>query len=103
VGGFERSVLVVATPTGSGWLDNGAVDTLEYLHGGDTAIVATQYSYLPRAFDIPMATTVPTGYGHNYAPAHYIDAWVAVTDPPGWGAEDTARLKERFADVHPRP
>jgi uncharacterized membrane protein len=50
-----------------------------------------------------MATTVPTGYGHNYAPAHYIDAWVAVTDPPGWGAEDTARLKERFADVHPRP
>ena len=47
VGAFERLVLVVATPTGSGWLDNGAVDTLEYLHGGDTAIVSTQYSYLP--------------------------------------------------------
>ena len=44
---FERSVLVVATPTGTGWLDPGAVDTLEYLHAGDTAIVATQYSYLP--------------------------------------------------------
>ncbi|QDU91596.1 hypothetical protein Pla175_50260 [Pirellulimonas nuda] len=47
VGGFDRQVLVVATPTGTGWLDPGAVDTLEYLHGGDTAIVSMQYSYLP--------------------------------------------------------
>ena len=46
VGGFERSVLVVGTPTGTGWLDPGAVDTLEYLHAGDTAIVSIQYSYL---------------------------------------------------------
>ncbi|TWT83395.1 hypothetical protein CA13_48600 [Planctomycetes bacterium CA13] len=47
VGGFDRSVLIVATPTGTGWLDPGAVDTLEYLHHGDTAMVTTQYSYLP--------------------------------------------------------
>lgn len=47
VGGFERSLLVVATPTGTGWLDPSAVDTLEYMHKGDTAIVALQYSYLP--------------------------------------------------------
>ncbi len=47
VGGFDRRVLVVATPTGTGWLDPGAVDTLEYLHAGDTAIVSMQYSYLP--------------------------------------------------------
>ncbi len=47
VGAFERSLLVVATPTGTGWLDPGAVDTLEYLHAGDTAIVSLQYSYLP--------------------------------------------------------
>jgi len=46
-GGFERSVLIVATPTGTGWLDPGAVDTVESLHGGDTAIVSMQYSYLP--------------------------------------------------------
>lgn len=44
---FERSVVVVATPTGTGWLDPGGVDTVEYLHDGDTAIVALQYSYLP--------------------------------------------------------
>jgi uncharacterized membrane protein len=46
VGAFDRSVLVIATPTGTGWVDEAAVDTLEYLHGGDTAIVAQQYSYL---------------------------------------------------------
>ena len=268
VGGFDRSALVVATPTGTGWLDPGAVDTLEYLHAGDTAIVSMQYSYLPSwitilvdsnrsrvsaeilfdevydywntlpkderpklylhglslgalgsetcvdlfrlfddpihgavwsgppfpstkwssltkdrnpgspawlprfrdgamirftgqdnsiddagdhwgkmrfvyvqyasdpmtffapellfrkpdwlvgergpdvspyldwypivtflqiASDLPMATTVPTGYGHNMAPANYIDAWVAVTGPPDWTADDTQRLKQEFA------
>jgi uncharacterized membrane protein len=47
VGGFDRAVLIVATPTGTGWLEPGAVDTVEYLHSGDTAIVSMQYSYLP--------------------------------------------------------
>jgi uncharacterized membrane protein len=268
-GGFDRSTLIVATPTGTGWLDPGAVDTVEYLHKGDTAIVSMQYSYLPSwitilvdplrsrdsatalfdeiygywktlpkdkrpnlyvhglslgslgsetsadlftvfedpiqggvwsgppfpsrlwgeltrhrnpdsppwlprfrdgsmvrftgrdssldqggsrwgpmrfvyiqqasdpmiffspnlsyrkpewlvgergpdvspylrwypiitflqtAFDLPMATSIPTGYGHNYAPASYIDAWIAVTDPPGWTADHTTRLKELFAN-----
>jgi uncharacterized membrane protein len=270
IGGFDRSVLVVATPTGTGWLDPGAVDTLEYLHAGDTAIVSMQYSYLPSwitilvdptrsrdsatvlfdtiyahwktlpkesrpklyvhglslgalgsaasadlftlfedpiqgglwsgppfpsavwakatrsrnpnspmwlpkfrdgsmlrftgrddsldeqgkrwgpmrfvyvqhasdpmtffgpdllyrkpawlagergpdvspylrwlpivtflqaGFDLPMATTVPAGYGHNFAPSSYIDAWVEVTQPPEWTDEDTARLKQLFADM----
>lgn len=46
-GAFERAVLVIATPTGTGWLDPSAIDTLEYLHRGDVATVALQYSYLP--------------------------------------------------------
>jgi uncharacterized membrane protein len=46
-GGFEREVLVIATPTGSGWINSKAVDPLELMHGGDTAIVTQQYSYLP--------------------------------------------------------
>jgi uncharacterized membrane protein len=264
VGAFDRAVLVVATPTGTGWLDPAAVDTLEFLHAGDTAIVSMQYSYLPSwltllidpdrsraaarvlfreiygywttlpkdkrpkfylhglslgalgseastelffilddlihgavwsgppfpstiwsavtdgrepgspawlprfrdgtlirftgrenalatgeenwgpmrivyiqhasdpmtyfspdllfrkpdwligdrgpdvspyiqwypvisflqiAFDLPMATSVPTGYGHNFGPSSYIDAWIVVTDPKGWDAGDIARLK----------
>jgi uncharacterized membrane protein len=44
---FEREVLVIATATGTGWLDPYVVDTLEVMHGGDTAIVSQQYSYLP--------------------------------------------------------
>jgi uncharacterized membrane protein len=267
VGGFDRSVLVIATPTGTGWLDPGAVDTIEYMHSGDTAIVSMQYSYLPSwitilvdprrsrdsaqalfdkiydywkalpesrrpklyvhglslgslgseasadlftvfedpiqggvwsgppfpstvwsritryrnpdtpiwlpkfrdgsmlrftgrensletgglrwgpmrfvyiqhasdpmsffspdllyrspswlagergpdvspyllwcpivtflqtGFDLPMATSIPTGYGHNYAPSSYIDAWIAVTEPAEWTAADTDRLKKLF-------
>jgi len=46
-GGFDRRYLVVATTTGSGWVDPAAIDTVEYMTGGDSAIVAIQYSYLP--------------------------------------------------------
>jgi uncharacterized membrane protein len=46
-GGFDRGYLLVATTTGSGWLDAGAIDSFEYLTGGDSALVAIQYSYLP--------------------------------------------------------
>ncbi|QFT55044.1 alpha/beta-hydrolase family protein [Microbulbifer sp. THAF38] len=47
---FEREILLIATPTGEGWLDPGAVNSLEYLYRGDVASVATQYSYLPSPF-----------------------------------------------------
>ena len=46
VGGFERSMLVVVTPTGTGWVDPAAMDSVEYLHDGAVASVALQYSYL---------------------------------------------------------
>jgi len=46
-GAFDREILVVATTTGTGFLDENAVDTLEYIYNGDTAIVGVQYSYLP--------------------------------------------------------
>ncbi len=274
VGGFERSLLIVAVPTGTGWLDPAAVDTVEYLHAGDTAIVGLQYSYLPSwltlmvepeassraakaifdavyghwsslapddrprlylhglslgafgsadtldfltilsdpidgalwsgppfpsefwntvtngrhpdspqwlpvfrdssvirfmnqdgfpdfgdanwgpfrvvylqyasdpmtffsldlaytepdwlgpkrgpdvshdlkfyplvtflqvAFDMIVSTGVPSGYGHNFAPNHYTDAWIEVTEPRNWSAADTKKLKEYFADFDPNP
>jgi uncharacterized membrane protein len=270
VGGFDRSVLIIVTPTGTGWVDQNAVDPVEYMHAGDTAIVAMGYSYLPSwmtllvdpdrarasahalfeavygywttlpherrpklylhglslgslgaetsgdlymiitdpiqgavfsgppfpselwrrieqhrnpdspswlptfhdgsivrftgrrntiddfgarwgalrvvyiqhpsdpmvffspdllyrepawlrgqrgpdvspylrwfpivtclqmGFDLPMATSVPMGFGHNYDAGSYIDAWAAVTDPPNWSRDDTQRLKEKFAGV----
>lgn len=46
-GAFDRKVLVVATTTGTGFLDPAAVDPLEYMYNGDTAIAGVQYSFLP--------------------------------------------------------
>jgi uncharacterized membrane protein len=46
-GGFARSHLLVATTTGSGFLEPSSVDSFEYLTNGDSAIVSIQYSYLP--------------------------------------------------------
>ncbi|MFF6788616.1 alpha/beta hydrolase [Streptomyces filamentosus] len=46
-GAFDRSVLAVAGTTGTGWVDPNVAEALEYMHRGDTAIVAVQYSYLP--------------------------------------------------------
>ncbi len=44
---WSRDFLNVFTTTGTGWVDAKIVDGLEYMHGGNTAIVALQYSYLP--------------------------------------------------------
>jgi uncharacterized membrane protein len=46
-GGFDRKVLVVWVPTGTGWMIPKAATALEQLYRGDTAIVAIQYSFLP--------------------------------------------------------
>ena len=52
VDAFERSVLVIITPTGTGWVSPEAIEPLEYLHRGDVASVAAQYSYLPSALSL---------------------------------------------------
>lgn len=44
---FDREVLILATATGTGWLEPQSIDSIEYMYGGDTAIVTQQYSYLP--------------------------------------------------------
>lgn len=63
--GFDRKVLIVAMPTGTGWLDPGAVDTVEYMHGGDIATIAVQYSYLQS----PLALILETRAGLDQATA----------------------------------
>lgn len=47
VGAFDRSLLVIVTPTGTGWVDQAGLAPLEILHRGDVASVSVQYSYLP--------------------------------------------------------
>ncbi|ORA53113.1 hypothetical protein BST22_10265 [Mycolicibacterium chubuense] len=46
-GAFERKVLVIAPTTGTGWVNPIAARSLEMMYNGDTAIVGSQYSYLP--------------------------------------------------------
>jgi uncharacterized membrane protein len=64
-GAFERSTLIVITPTGTGWVDPGAMASIEHLHHGDVASVAMQYSYLSS----PLALLVQPGYGAESARA----------------------------------
>lgn len=46
-GAFERRVIVLVLPTGTGWIDPYAIDPVEYMYAGDSASVAIQYSYRP--------------------------------------------------------
>ena len=44
---FDREVLVVASTTGTGFLEPNAMTALEYVHNGNVAVAGAQYSYLP--------------------------------------------------------
>jgi uncharacterized membrane protein len=68
VGGFERSVLLLVTPTGTGWVDAAGQDTVEYLLRGDVATVAVQYSYL----NSPLALLTQGAYGAETARAVFV-------------------------------
>jgi uncharacterized membrane protein len=68
VGAFQRSVLAIVIPTGTGWVDPAAITSLEYLHRGDVATVAVQYSYLP--------------------------SWLTLLSEPQYGAETADALFE---------
>ncbi len=65
LGAFEREVLIVASPTGTGWMDPGSADPVEYMHGGDIATVAAQYSYHLS----PLALILETSTGLEQASA----------------------------------
>ena len=46
-GAFDRKVLVIIPTTGTGWINPVAARSLELMYNGDTALVGSQYSYLP--------------------------------------------------------
>ncbi|HEV2504513.1 MAG TPA: alpha/beta-hydrolase family protein [Mesorhizobium sp.] len=71
VGGFERSTLIIITPTGTGWVDPAGIDPVEYLHHGDIASVAIQYSYLPSWLSL----LVEPGYGSEASRALFTQVY----------------------------
>ena len=109
VGAFERSVLVVVVPTGTGWMDPAAMDTLEYLHGGDTAIVGMQYSYLTSWISL----LVEPGYSTEAGRALFRAVYEHWTELPrdarprlylhglslgAFGSQQSVRLHEMIGD-----
>jgi uncharacterized membrane protein len=46
-GAFNRKLLVIVPTTGTGWINPVAARSLEMMYNGDTAIVGSQYSFLP--------------------------------------------------------
>lgn len=85
LGGFDREVLVVITPPGTGWIDGAAIDTVEYLHRGDIASVAVQYSYLPSWLSL----MVRPAYGVETARALFDEVYGYWTQLP---EDDRPRL-----------
>jgi uncharacterized membrane protein len=93
------------------------IDPLEYMCGGDTAVAAIQYSYLPSwisfvadkaqaqdagrdplvtswqvAADLALSTAVPPGHGRSYGTLQAATAWASIAAPPGWTAQRSAEL-----------
>ncbi|WP_019625922.1 alpha/beta-hydrolase family protein [Thioalkalivibrio sp. ALJT] len=104
VGAFERSVLVLATPTGRGWVDNRAIQPVEFLHGGDVATVAVQYSYLPSWLSL----MAESEYGRETAQAVFAEIYGHWKQLPAdarpelylYGLSLGALNSERAADLY---
>lgn len=71
VGAFDRKILVVITPTGTGWVDPSAISPIEYLGDGDVVSVALQYSYLSS----PLSLLAQPDYGSEAAQALFAEVY----------------------------
>lgn len=109
-GAFDRELLVVATTTGSGWLEEQAVDAVEYLHAGDTAIVALQYAYTPSWVSFLFDPDAPVAAAQAMFDAVYAE-WLSMpsTDRPrlvtyglSLGAHGAQAVFESLDDVRAR-
>jgi len=75
---FDREIMVIITPTGTGWVEPGSIEPLEYLFRGDIASVAAQYSYLPS----PLSLWVEEEYGAEMAQALFQQVYGYWTELP---------------------
>lgn len=58
-GAFDRSVIHIHIPTGTGWLPDYSVEAVEFLTRGDCALVSIQYTYLTSALSFYRDNTEP--------------------------------------------
>lgn len=64
-GALDRRFINVVGTTGSGWVDEYNVRTLEVLTGGDVATVAVQYSFLPSVVQFLTNRSLPAQVGEE--------------------------------------
>ncbi len=76
LGAFDRSVLCLASPTGTGYVNYVVAETLEYLTEGDCAIVALQYSLRPSFLSLDR---VQLGREQNRVLLHAINGRLRAT------------------------
>ncbi|RRD26087.1 alpha/beta hydrolase [Actinomyces bowdenii] len=84
-GAAQRSAVMIAPTTGTGWVDPVAAMSLELLYDGDTAIAAAQYSYLPSFVQFIADTDRPRSGGRALVDA-VVQWWRALP------ADDRPRL-----------
>ena len=80
---WSREAIAVFTTTGTGWVDERAASPLEYMYGGDTALVALQYSYLPSwiSFLVDVQKAADTGRETIQAIRGRLDEMPATSRP----------------------
>jgi len=80
-------------------------DWMKAPRGPDVSPALSWYpvvTFLQLAVDMGLADTTPIGYGHVYAPQHYLRAWLAVTGLDTWSPEQLTRLEHYLRDASPR-
>lgn len=79
-GAFDRKILVVAVPVGTGWLDDGSHVPLEFIHDGDVATVGVQYSYLTSTLSLLFSYQAGIEQSESTFNAIY-NRWRAIPPP----------------------
>lgn len=77
-GAFDRSVLCLASPTGSGYVNYVMTEALEYLTRGDCATVTMQYSLLPSFLSLDRARL---GIEQNRSLLHALSGYLRGRPP----------------------
>lgn len=77
IGAWDRSLLVLIMPVGTGWVEPAAIDTLEFLHAGNVASVAVQYSYLTSWLSLVSEPDIGVETAQTVFNAVY-DRWISM-------------------------
>lgn len=60
-------------------------------------------TFFQLGMDMALSNVSPSGYGHVYSPADYVDSWYAILEPDGWDAAKLDALKALLATMTGRP